>query len=109
MCEDWGKHWPVDFPNQSITPKGHILTFVLPKIASERGKLYRFYKIEQKGESIHADMNDINRKVWCIRKKEARLWKLIERYEMRNVTNVDFVVPMKRIFKTVQHRNFKYI
>ena len=109
VCEEWGKHWTVDFPNRSITPKGHILTFVLPKIASERGNFYRFYKIEQKGESIHADMNDIDRKVWCIRKKEARLWKLIERYELRNVTNVEIVLPMKRIFNTVQHRTIKYI
>jgi hypothetical protein len=109
VCEDWGKHWTVDFPNRSITPKGHILTFVLPRIAIERGNFYRFYKIEQKGESIHADMNDIDRKVWCVRKKEARLWKLIERYELRNVTNVEIVVPIKRMFKTVRHRNARYI
>jgi hypothetical protein len=54
-------------------------------------------------------MNDIDRKVWCVRKKEARLWKLIERYELRNVTNVEIVVPIKRMFKTVRHRNVRYI
>ena len=44
-------------------------------------------------------MNDIERKCWVIKNKQARLWKMIERYEMRNVTNVDIVVPIKRVFK----------
>ena len=48
-----------------------------------------FYKVEEKGESIHATMNDINRKCWVIKNKEARLWKIIERYELRNVTNIE--------------------
>ena len=34
-----------------------------------------FYKVEEKGESIHATMNDINRKCWVIKNKEAWLWK----------------------------------
>jgi hypothetical protein len=63
VCEEWGKHWTVDFPDRSMTPKGHILTFVLPRIAVERRNFYRFYRIEHKWESIHADMNDIDRKV----------------------------------------------
>ena len=65
--------------------------------------------MEQKGESIHADVNDIDRKVWCIRRKEDRLWKLIERYELRNVTNVEIVIPVKRVLKKHQKRNFQYI
>ena len=48
-----------------------------------------FYKVEEKGESIHATMNDINRKCWVIKNKEARLWKIIERYELRNVTTIE--------------------
>ena len=35
VCEDWGKHWTLDFPHKSITSKGHILTFVLPRIAKK--------------------------------------------------------------------------
>ena len=34
-------------------------------------------------------MNDINRKCWVIKNKEARLLKTIERYEVRNVTNIE--------------------
>ena len=94
VCEEWGKHWTVNFPNRSITPKGHLLTFVLSKIASERGNFNVLHKIDQKSEFIHADMNDIDRPVWCSRKKELRLWKLIERYELGNVINVKVVVLM---------------
>ena len=60
---------------------------------------YRFYKVEQKGESIHADLNDLERKAWVIKQKEAKLWKLIQGYEMRNVTNMEIVKPLKRVFR----------
>ena len=93
LCESWGNHWPTDFGHRNITPKGHILSFVLPKAISELRTFYKYYKVEQKGESIHADLNDIERKVWCIRKKEDKLWKLVERYELRNLTNVEIVIP----------------
>ena len=55
----------------------------------EEISLIIFYKVEEKGESIHATMNDINRKCWVIKNKEARLWKIIERYKLRNVTNIE--------------------
>ena len=64
--------------------------------------------MEQKGESIHATMNDIDRKCWVIKNKQARLWKIIERYELRNVTNVDIVVPMKRVLKKTHVINFVF-
>ena len=55
----------------------------------EEISLIIFYKVEEKGESIQATMNDINRKCWVIKNKEARLWKIIERYELRKVTNIE--------------------
>ena len=58
-----------------------------------------FYKVEQAGESIHAVLNDIHRKIWSIRDGEQKLWKFIERYELRNVLDVDIVAPVKRVFK----------
>ena len=53
-----------------------------------------FYKVEQAGESIHAVLNDIQRKIWSIRDGEERIWKFIERYELRNVLVVDIVVQI---------------
>ena len=100
LCEEWGKFWPNEFLHRNITPKGHILSFVLPEIVRELKTFYRFYKVEQKGEEIHAELNDIDRKAWVMKNKEARLWTLIYRYEMRNITKVDIVVPIKRTNKT---------
>ena len=56
--------------------------------------------MEQKGKEIHAELNDIDRKASVMKKKEARLWTLIYRYEMQNITKVDIVVPVKRTNKT---------
>ena len=58
-----------------------------------------FYKVEEKGESIHAELNAIQRRIWSIRDSAERLWKYIERYELKNVLNTDIVVPEKRNFK----------
>ena len=76
------------------------MSFVLPGIVRESKSFYRFYKVEQKGEEIHAELNDIDRKAWVMKNKEARLWTLVYRYEMRNITKVDIVVPIKRTNKT---------
>ena len=57
LCEEWGEFWPVEFPHRNITPKGHILSFVLPELISELRSFYRFYKVEQKGEEIHAEID----------------------------------------------------
>ena len=76
------------------------MSFVLPEIVRELKTFYRFYKVDHKGEEIHAELNDIDRKAWVMKNKEARLWTLIYRYEMRNITKVDIVVPIKRTNKT---------
>ena len=96
LCEKWGKNWPIDFPNLNITPKGHNLVWVLPEILKHIRSFYMFYKVEEKGESIHADLNSIQRKIWCIRDPAERLWKYIERYELKNCLETSIVTPIKR-------------
>ena len=64
ICEKWGKDFPFDFPHLNLTPKGHILSFVLPKIIEKTRTFRKFYAMEEKGEQIHAAMNDIERKIW---------------------------------------------
>ena len=97
ICENWGKNWPVDFPHLNITPKGHILVSALPEVLKQRKSFYMFYKVEEKGESIHAELNSIQRRIWCIRDPAERLWKYIERYELKNVLDTDIVIPEKRM------------
>ena len=54
--------------------------------------------MEQKGEEIHKELNEISRKTWVIKNAEQRLWTLVRRYEMRNQTKCDIVKPTKRKF-----------
>ena len=98
-CEKWGEYWPKAFPHKNISPKGHIISIVLPKSVEYLRSFYRFYKLEQKGEEIHSVLNDLERKAWVIRNKEQKLWTIIQRYEVRNQSKVDIVEPVKRLFK----------
>ena len=66
ICEKWGRDWPKDFPHLNLTPKGHVLSFVLPKILEEHKTFHKFYAMEELGESIHAALNDIERKIWFV-------------------------------------------
>ena len=79
ICTRWGEHWTKDFPHLNITPKAHDLIFVIPEFLRRTRTFHMFYKFEERGESIHADLNTIQRKIWCIRQPEQRLWNFIER------------------------------
>ena len=37
--------------------------------------------------------------MWSICDREERIWKYIEKYELRNVLDVSIVAPVKRVFK----------
>ena len=40
--EQWGNIWPKSFTEGNITPKGYILSFVLPKSCEELKTFYKF-------------------------------------------------------------------
>ena len=81
ICEDWGRDWPKDFPHLNLTPKGHVLSFVLPKILEQVKTFHKFYAMEEMGESIHASMNDIERKIWFVLCHEIILIILLQVYQ----------------------------
>ena len=82
-----GKLLPKLFPERNITRKGHTLSMHIPEYITKYRSFYRYYKLEQSGESIHSQMNNIGRKLAPIRPKSLRLFKTIEQYEMMH--NVD--------------------
>ena len=84
-----------------MTPKVHDMIFVIPEFIKIHRSFYMFYKVEQAGESIHAVLNDIHRKIWSIKDGELKLWKFIERYELRNALNISIITPIKRILKSI--------
>ena len=72
------------------------MIFVLPEILKRERSFFMFYKMEERGESIHAELNAIQRRIWCIRDPSSRLWAYIERYELRNSLDISIVDPIKR-------------
>ena len=56
-----------------------------------------FYKVEEKGKSIPAELNSNQRRIWYIRDPAEQLWKYIERYELKNVLDTDIVILEKRM------------
>ena len=59
--------------------------------------LFHVYKMEQAGEKIHSELNAIERQIWSIRNPQDRLWKYIERYELRNSLDLSIVKPVKKV------------
>ena len=59
ICEKWRENWPINFLHLNLTPKGHNLLWVLPEVLKIRISFYMFYKVEEKGENIHAELNAI--------------------------------------------------
>ena len=68
-CEEWGHNWLKDL-KKNLTPKAHDMIFVIPK-------LIRIHRI-----------------IWLIKDGELKLWKFIERYELRNALDVSIVTPV---------------
>ena len=62
-------------------PKGHVLSFVLPKILEQVKTFHKFYAMEEMGESIHAAMNDIERKIWFVLCQDIILIILLQVYQ----------------------------
>ena len=94
ICERWGQNWRKDFPH--FTPKGHDLVFALPEFLKRTRSFHMFYKFEERGESIHRELNAIERRIWAIRNPEKQLWAYIERYELKNQLDTTIVQPEKR-------------
>jgi hypothetical protein len=95
-CQEWGKLLPTLFPERSITRKGHALSIHIPEYLEKFKSYYRYYKLEQMGESIHAKMNNIGRKFAPIRPKSRRLWKIVEQYEMSNHVDKSLLAKRKK-------------
>ena len=93
-----GEHMPNLFPQMNVTPKAHNLIWVMPRILKEFKSYFMFYKMEQAGEKIHSELNAIERQIWSIRNPQDRLWKYVERYELRNSLDLSIVKPVKKVW-----------
>ena len=52
----------------------HVLSIVAPKQIREQGAVYKMMKIEQQGEKIHKQLNDLDREFGYIKNKAKRFF-----------------------------------
>ena len=80
LCESFGEVFPVNFPTSNITRKMHSLAVVFPKYIREQNIVYKMLKLEQAGEALHKELNDLERSLINIRNKSFRYYHLLKAY-----------------------------
>ena len=95
-CQDWGKTLPVLFPERTITRKGHVLSIHVPEYILEKRLFNQFYKLEQRGESVHSVVNKLNRRFISVKPESERLLKIIMELESMNNVNVETMAPKSK-------------
>ena len=45
----------------------------------------------------NAVLNEIQIQIWLIRDPEEKIWKYIEKYELRNILDIGIVAPVKHV------------
>ena len=71
-CEMFTKRFPVLFPGKNITRKMHVLSFVAPHQIRTQNLVYKMLKIEQMGEYVHCQINELSRQFASINNTEKR-------------------------------------
>ena len=87
-CEEWSKQLPVLFPERNITRKGHVLSVHVPEYLTENPKLFhKFFKLEQRGEALHAKVNQMQRARFFNIKPETKRVAMVM-VELERLNNV---------------------
>ena len=59
----------------------HVLRIVAPKQIREQGAVYKMMKIEQQGEKIHKQLNDLDRQFGNIKNKAKSFFYMLRELE----------------------------
>ena len=95
ICRSWCKTLPVLFPLRNITRKGHCLSYHVPEYLVKNPNLFHlFFKLEEKGESIHALFNKMYRERFLtVKPTEKRLLMMVEELERLHSVNKEVTKP----------------
>ena len=86
-CQEWGRKLPILFPERTITRKGHVLSIHVPEYLHQKRVFNQYYKLEQRGESVHAAVNKLMRRLFPLRPKSERLLRIVLGLEQQNNVN----------------------
>ena len=94
-CEEWSKQLPVLFPERNITRKGHVLSVHVPEYLTENPKLFhKFFKLEQRGEALHAKVNQMQRaRFFNIKPEKKRVAMVMVELERLNNVPKELFTP----------------
>ena len=98
QCELFGKLYPVLFPKETISRKQHVLIVVLPKFLRQ-GIMYRFLKVEQKGENLHCTFNRLETQLEHVKNKSDRFFQMIKAHENEMKTSRNFFEKNNKTMK----------
>ena len=82
LCEEFGRFFPVNF-NRNLTRKMHSLAITVPYFLRNHGKyFYKVGKVEQVGERLHRQFNDLERNFINIIDKPLKSFLKIRKFEV---------------------------
>ena len=96
-CQEWCRQLPVLFPDRNITRKGHVLSVHVPQyLVKFPNYLWKFYALEQRGESLHARCNRLLRtRFFSVKPDQMKILKTILELERFNNISVELFEPRK--------------
>ena len=96
-CQEWCRQLPLLFPDRNITRKGHVLSVHVPQyLVKFPNYLWKFYALEQRGESLHARCNRLLRtRFFSVKPDQMKILKTILELERLNNISVELFEPRK--------------
>ena len=79
----WCDIFSMKFPGRDLTRKIVEISLVFPKFIREKplGFINKILSLEQEGERLHNQMNNLERKNLMILNRAEQFWKIMEDYE----------------------------
>ena len=96
MCEKYCEDFPILFPEVNMTPKMNILSCVLPKQIREQRLVHIMLKVEQEGERLMKELNELENKLTHIKHKPTRYFNLIRDWDNKVFCDRTYFETKKR-------------
>ena len=103
-CYMLGERFPLYFPVRNITRKIHELVFNVPRFVKKWRTIGMLS--EQEGESKHAAVNAELRSLACVRNHAEQIRLILEREELRSISDKNLLKAKPRICRECPGRSF---
>ena len=77
----------------------HVFSNVLPKQIREKGEYYEYIKLEQEGESLHHQLNELEIQFACVKNQALHYFLINKELAKRKNFNKSLFTKKKRVFR----------